>query len=115
MKKFLRRIGKIRFMILCFIVFAAISYYFNGWCGVLAAALGWWLGIVIYNWKEYKLRIIKFFRQRTKFQIKVFVKLIILIPIAVWCFWYAGWLGIAGCAVGWVVGELICKRFLKLK
>ena len=118
MKDFLRRLGKTRFLILCFIPFGAWGLYSHGLLGLLATIFGWWLGWclgnVIYNWKEYKPRLIRFFQRRTKFQIKLIVKMIILVPIATWCFWYAGWLGIVGFVAGCGVGELICSRFLKL-
>ena len=114
MKDFLRRLGKTRFLILCFIPFGVWGLCSHGLLGLLATMFGWWLGSVIYNWKEYKPRIIRFFRRRTKFQINLIVKLIILVPIAIWGFWYAGWLGIAGFVVGVGIGELICRRFLKL-
>ena len=115
MKNFLRRLGRTRFMILLFVLILAANYCYNGFQGLITATIGCCLGMLIYDWKEYKPRIIKFLRRRTKFQLNVMVKSIILIPIAIWCFWYAGWLGVAGAIIGVCVGELICRRFLNLK
>jgi len=109
MKKFLRRIGKTKFMILCFIVLVAISYYFNGWCGVLAAALGWFLGSVIYNWQESKQRLKKFFRTNTSLKVKT----IIFVPIAAVSTYNYGWKGFLTVCAGWCVGEIISRRFFK--
>ena len=108
-KKFLRRLGKTRFMILCFILMAAISYCFNGWLGIVAAAIGWWLGSVIYDWKESKRRIKNFFRTNTRLKVKT----IIFVPVAAAASYSYGWRGFLVVCAGWCVGELICRRFLK--
>ena len=109
LRNFFRRLGKTRFMILCFILLAAISYYFNGRLGIVAAAIGWWLGSVIYDWKESKRRIKNFFRTNTNIK----VKSIILIPTIAACVYYAGWLGLIGSIIGVIVGELICRKIFK--
>ena len=109
MKNFLRRLGRTRFIILCFILFATITYCFDGWLGVLGAAIGWCLGMVIYNWKESKRHIKNFFRTNTNIK----VKSIILIPTVAACVYYAGWLGLVGSMVGIFVGELICRKIFK--
>ena len=109
MKKFLEQLGRKRFMILCFILLLTGTYWHNGWIGLIAGAFGWFLGMLIYNRKEYKPRMIKFLRRRTPFQIKA----AILIPIIIWACWYAGWIGLAGSIIGMFIGEWLCKRFLK--
>lgn len=109
MKNFLRRLGRTRFMILSFTLLAVVNYWYGGWLGVLAAAIGWCIGALIYDWKEYKPRIIKFFRHNTNFKVKT----IIFIPIATWCVYQAGWRGFLVAIAGWCVGELICRRFFK--
>ena len=110
MKKSLMRLGKKRFMILCFVLLLVGCYWHNGWLGLIAGAFGWFLGMVIYNRKEYKPRFIRFLKRRTAFQIKG----AILLPIFIWACWYAGWLGAIGSVIGWVIGEWICRRVLKL-
>ena len=109
MKKFLRRLGKTRFMIIMLTILAALSYYFNGWLGVVAAAIGWCIGDIIYYWKDYKPRIINFFRHNTKLKVQA----IIFIPIVAACIYYDGWRGFLTAIAGWCVGEFICKRFIK--
>ena len=109
MKNFLRRLGRTRFMILSFTLLAVVNYWYGGWLGVLAAAIGWCIGALIYDWKEYKPRIKNFFRHNTNFKVKT----IIFIPIATWCVYQAGWRGFLVAIAGWCVGELICRKFLK--
>lgn len=109
MKKFFRRLGKTRFMAIALAILAAISYYFNGWLGVLAAIIGWCIGAFIYNWKEYKPRLINFLRHNTKLKVQA----IIFIPIVAACIYCDGWRGLVAAIAGWCVGELICRRFLK--
>ena len=109
MKNFLRRLGKTRFLILCCFVLGIGSYYFNGWCGVVAAAFGWFLGSVIYNWKENKRWLINFFRTNTSLKVKT----IIFVPIAAAGTYNYGWRGFLTVCAGWCVGELICRRFFK--
>ena len=109
MKKFLQRLGRTRFMILCFTLLVVVNYWYSGWLGILAAVIGWCIGALIYDWKYYKPRIKNFFRHNTNFKVKT----IILIPIAAWCVYQAGWRGFLVAIAGWCVGELICRRFLK--
>ena len=109
MKKFLRRIGKTRFLILCFIPFGVWGLYSNGLLGLLAAMFGWYLGNVIYNWKEYKPRLIRFLKRRTKFQIQM----MFFLPIAAACIYCYGWIGLIGSIVGWCIGELICRKLFR--
>ena len=96
-------------MVLAFLITLSIFYYLDGWAGAAAAAVGWCIGDITYYWKRYKPRIKNFFRHNTEIKVKG----IILIPIVVWCVWYAGWLGLVGAVIGWCVGELICRKFLK--
>ena len=110
MKKFLRRIGKTRFMVLCFIVLGVGSYYFNGWLGVVAAAFGWWLGSVIYYWEDSKKRLKKFFSTNTSLKVKT----IIFVPIAAAATYNYCWKGFLTVCAGWCVGELISRKVLKL-
>ena len=63
--------------------------------------------------KDNRRRLKSFLRSLTPFQLKVLVKGTILIPIVAACVWYAGWLGLIGSLLGIVVGEWICRRFLK--
>ena len=109
MKKFLQRLGRTRFMILFFILLVAVNYWYSGWLGIIAAVIGWCIGDVIYYWKDYKPRIIKFFRHNTNLKVKT----IVFIPVAAWCVYYVGWRGLLVAIAGWCVGELICRRFLK--
>ena len=109
MKGYLRRLGKTRFLILCFIPFGIWGLYSNGLLGLLAAMFGWYLGNVIYNWKEYKPRLISFLKRRTKFQIQM----MFFIPIAAACTGYYGWKGLLGSLIGWCIGELICRKWFK--
>ena len=109
MKKFLRRLGRTRFMILFFTLLVLVNYWYSGWLGILAAIIGWCIGSVIYDWKNYKPRVINFFRHNTEFKVKT----IIFIPVISWCIWYDGWRGLIVGIIGWSVGELICRKFLK--
>lgn len=113
MRNFLRRLGRTRFLILLLVILGAICFYRNGWLGLSAALIGWCLGVLIYDWKDYKPRIIRFLKRRTKLQLNVMIKSIILIPITVACIWYAGWLGLVGSIVGIIIGELICRKLFK--
>ena len=109
MKRFLQRLGRTRFMILFFILLVAANYWYSGWRGVLAAIIGWCIGALIYDWKEYKPRLINFFRHNTEFKVKT----IIFIPIISWCIWYDGLRGFIVGIIGWCVGEFITRRYLK--
>ena len=51
---FVRRIGRRNFLILCFIPFGGFFFYHDGLPGLLAAIFGWWLGGIIYEWKDSK-------------------------------------------------------------
>lgn len=113
MRNFLRRLGRTRFLILLLVILGAICFYRNGWLGLSAALIGWCLGILVYDWKDYKPRIIRFLKRRTKLQLNVMIKSIILIPITAACIWYAGWLGLVGSIVGIIIGELICRKLFK--
>lgn len=113
MRNFLRRLGRTRFLILLLVILGAICFYRNGLLGLSAALIGWCLGILVYDWKDYKPRIIRFLKRRTKLQLNVMIKSIILIPITVACIWYAGWLGLVGSIVGIIIGELICRKLFK--
>ena len=115
MRNFLRRLGKTRFMILLLVILGAICFYRNGWLGLSAALIGWCIGVLVYDWKEYKPRIIRFLKRRTNFQLNVMIKSIILIPIMAASFYYVGWRGLAASFVGVIIGEFICRRFLNLK
>lgn len=109
--RFVERIGKTGLLFLFFIPFGVWGLYYNGLPGFLAAACGWCLGNAIYNWKENKQRLKKFFRHNTQFKVKA----IIFIPIAAAASYCYGWRGFPVVCAGWCVGELICRRFLKLK
>ncbi len=115
MKNFLRRLGRTRFMLLLFVLILAANYCYNGFKGLIIATFGCCLGMLIYDWKEYKPRIIKFLRRRTNFQLNVMVKSIILLPIMAASFYYYGWRGVLGSILGIFIGEFICRRFLNLK
>ena len=108
LRKFYRRIGKTRFLILCFIPFGVWGFCSNGWLGLFATMFGWWLGSVIYNWRENKRRLKNFFRTNTEIK----VKSIILIPVVLACVYHSGWKGLIAALVGIVVGEFICRRFI---
>ena len=112
MKKFLRRLGKMRVMIFCFVVLCAASYCFNGWLGLLSAMFGWWLGSVIYDWKENKRRLKRFLQRLSDLQLELLVKGSICLPIVAASIYYNGWLGLAASVVGIAVGEFICRRWL---
>ena len=111
LRNFIIRLGKTRFLILCFIPFGAYGYYHDGWIGFLVAVFGWWLGGVIYDWKESKQRLKNFFRTNTHLKVKT----IIFVPIAAVCTYHYGWLGLLGAILGWCVGELISRRIFKFK
>lgn len=113
MRKFLQRLGKTRFLILLLVILGAICFYRDGWLGLSAALIGWCLGILVYDWKDYKPRIIRFLKRRTKLQLNIMIKSIILIPTTAACVWYAGWLGLVGAIVGIIIGELICRKLFK--
>ena len=113
MRNFLRRLGRTRFMILLFILIVAANYCYNGWRGIIIATLGCCTGVLIYDWKDYKPRIIRFLKRRTKFQLNVMIKSIILIPIMAASFYYVGWRGLIASFVGVAIGELICRRLFK--
>ena len=113
MRKFLRRLGRTRFLILLLVILGAICFYRDGWLGLSAALIGWCLGILVYDWKDYKPRIIRFLKRRTKLQLNIMIKSIILIPTTAACVWYAGWLGLVGAIVGIIIGELICRKLFK--
>ena len=109
LRNFFRRLGKTRFLILCFIPFGAYGYYHDGWLGFFAAVFGWCLGGVIYNWKENKQRLKNFLRTNTSLK----VKSIILLPIVAVCTYLHGWQGLLAAILGWCVGELISRRIFK--
>ena len=111
---FVRRIGRRNFLILCFIPFGGFFFYHDGLPGLLAAIFGWWLGGILYEWKDSKRRLKNFLRRRSRFQIKAAVHLIIFIPIAAVCSYHYGWKGFLTVCAGWCVGEFISRRFLKL-
>jgi len=111
---FVRRIGRRNFLILCFIPFGGFFFYHDGLPGLLAAIFGWWLGGILYEWKDNKRRLKNFLRRRSRFQIKAAVHLIIFIPIAALCTYHYGWKGFLTACAGWCVGEFISRRFLKL-
>lgn len=117
MKKFFRRLGKTRLILLCFIPFGVWGYCSHGWLGVLAAIIGWgvgWqLGKILYNRNDSKRRLKRFLQRRTDLQLKLLVKGTICIPVMIACVRYAGWLGLIGSLAGIFVGELICRRWLK--
>ena len=113
MRNFLRRLGRTRFMILLLVILGAICFYRNGWLGLSAALIGWCLGVLVYDWKEYKTRIIRFLKRRTKLQLNIMIKSIILIPTTAACVWYAGRLGLVGAIIGIIIGELICRKLFK--
>ena len=113
MRNFLRRLGRTRFMILLLVILGAICFYRDGWLGLSAALIGWCLGILVYDWKDYKPRIIRFLKRRTKLQLNIMIKSIILIPITAASFYYIGWRGLAASIVGIIIGELICRKLFK--
>ena len=96
MKKFFRRLGGVW------------GLYANGLLGLLAAMFGWWLGSVIYNWRDSRRWLKKFLSTHTELKIKS----IILVPIVAACVYRNGWRGLIASIVGIAVGEFICRRFL---
>lgn len=111
MRKIFYKLGKTRFLILFFIPFGVAAFCHNGWLGLLASIIGygfgWWLcenwsRIRNYQWK-------KFFRRH----VKAIVRLVILVPVVAVCCYYHGWRGLIGAVAGLIVGEIICRRFLK--
>ena len=52
-----------------------------------------------------------FLKRRTKFQIRLMVKLIFFIPLVVFGIYNYGWKGLLTVIAGWCVGEVICRRF----
>lgn len=117
LKNFVRRLGKTRFLMLCFVPFGAWGLYHHGVLGLLTAILGWcigwWLGSVIYNWSDSKRRLKRFLRRLTDFQLNVLVKSILVVPVTVACIYYNGWLGLIGALIGIAVGEMIYRRLFK--
>ena len=108
MKKFFKRLTETERMLLCFIPFGAICFYFNGWVGLFGAAVGWWLGSVIYHWQDSKRKIKKFFSTYTEIKVKA----IIVVPVAAACTYHSGWSGFFASLAGIAVGEFICRRYL---
>ena len=109
LRNFFRRIGKTGFLILCFIPFGVYGFCSHGWLGFFTAVFGWCLGSIIYNWKESKQVLKKFFRTNTSLKVKT----IIFIPIAVVVTCNYGWRGLLAVCAGWCVGELISRRIFK--
>ena len=64
-KKFFKRLGKTRFLMLFFIPFGAISFYHNGWLGLVAAIIGYSFGYWLCENKDRikKFEFKKFFRR----------------------------------------------------
>lgn len=114
MKKFARRIGRTKFLLLCFIPLGVAGFYLNGRLGLAAVMLGWCLGIIIYNRRENKQRLVKFLRRLTKLRLILLVKGIILVPIVAACTYYNGLPGFLASLLGIVVGQIICRRWLNL-
>lgn len=116
-KRFLRRLGKTRFLILCFIPFGAWGLYHHGLLGLLATilgwAIGWWLGSVIYNWSDSKRRLKRFLNRLSDFQLNVLVKSVFVVPVTVAGVYYNGWAGLVGAILGIFVGEMICRKLFK--
>ncbi len=108
MKNFVRRLGKTRFLLLCFIPFGAWGVYYNGWVGLVTAILAWCFGNAIYNWQDSKRRLKKFFSTHTELKVKA----IIILPIMAACTYRSGWRGFIASLVGVAVGEFICRRYL---
>ena len=111
MKKFFRRLGKTRFLILFFIPFGVWGFCRNGWLGLLTSIFGYGLGwCLCENWpriKNYPWK--KFFRRH----VKAIVRTIILVPVVTFCFCHYGWRGLVGSILGVIVGEILCRRFIK--
>ena len=116
-KRFMRRLGKTRFVMLCFIPFGVWGYCSHGVLGLLATilgwAIGWWLGSVIYNWSDSKRRLKRFLNRLSDFQLNVLVKSVFVVPVTVAGVYYNGWAGLVGAILGIFVGEMICRKLFK--
>lgn len=110
-RNFFRRLGKTRFLLLWFIPFGVYGFCHNGRLGLLVAIIGYGLGwCLCENWKRIKnFQWKKFFRRH----VKAIVRLVILVPIVAACCYYYGWRGLLGSVLGLIVGEIICRKFLK--
>ncbi|MBQ4402899.1 MAG: hypothetical protein IJL12_02160 [Selenomonadaceae bacterium] len=111
MKKFLRRLSRTQFLLIFFIPFGVWGFCYNGWLGLITSIVGYSLGCwLCQNWsriKNYPWK--KFFRQH----VKAIVRLVILVPVvAAGCYYY-GWRGLIASIAGLLVGEIICRRFIK--
>lgn len=107
MKKYLRKLTKTQFLLLCFIPFGAGSFYFNGWPGLFGAIIGWWLGGVLwrnqkailnYNYK-------KFFR---KYRVAL-TNLLILIVLDIIVYHISDWSTFLAVTVGWLLGMIVWR------
>jgi len=117
MKKFFRKLTKTQWIVLCFIPFGVCGFYFNGVRGFVGSVVGWlfgwWLGSVLYNWKESKRHVIKFLRRLTHFQLRLLCQSVICLPVAATCVYYHGWKGLIAAIIGWCIGEMISRRLFK--
>ena len=106
-KKFFKRLGKTRFLILFFIPFGAISFYHNGLPGLIAAIIGYSFG---YWLCENKDRIKKFeFKKFFRRYVKAIIHLIVYGLMASAACHFGDWRHVAGVTVGYVLGLIIWR------
>ena len=111
MKKFLRRLGKTRIVMLFFIPFGIFAFYRDSWLGLLAAIIGYSLGCFLCaRWNNIKNFPWKKFLRR---HLKIIILAVIVIPILSICTYLHGWKGFLASCVGLCIGELISRRIFK--